>query len=96
MLLYIVQCVFGNMIKCTVAMVAHGRVVTSSPQITEVKQRLARLVLGWVTGAQVTLPAMCRDVGQTFHMIVNGNCCRKCAEFSQRRLDRTREEFQYQ
>ena len=30
-------------------MVAHGRVVTSSRQITEVKQRRARLVLGWVT-----------------------------------------------
>ena len=28
---------------------AHGRVVTSSRQITEVKQRRARLVLGWVT-----------------------------------------------
>ena len=31
-------------------LVAHGRVVTSSRQITEVKQRRARLVLGWVTG----------------------------------------------
>ena len=30
-------------------MVAHGRMVTSSRQITEVKQRRARLVLGWVT-----------------------------------------------
>ena len=30
-------------------MVAHGRVVTSSRQITEVKQCRARLVLGWVT-----------------------------------------------
>ena len=34
-------------------MVAHGRVVTSPLQVTEVKQRRARLVLGWVTGAQV-------------------------------------------
>ena len=37
-------------------MVAHGRMVTSSRQITEVKQRRARLVLGWVTAARVTLP----------------------------------------
>ena len=29
--------------------VAHGRVVTSSHQIIEVKQRLARLVFGWVS-----------------------------------------------
>ena len=49
--------------------VAHGRVVTSSGQITEVKQRRARLVLGWVTDAQVTLPAMCRGVGQAFHIM---------------------------
>ena len=47
--------------------VAHGRVVANSHQITEVKQRRARLVLGWVTGAWVTLPAMCRGVGQAFH-----------------------------
>ena len=33
-------------------MVAHGRMVTSSRQITEVKQRRARLVLGWVTVAR--------------------------------------------
>ena len=33
-------------------MVAHGRMVTSSRQITEVKQRRARLVLGWVTAAR--------------------------------------------
>ena len=53
-----------------VAMVAHGRVVTSSRQITEVKQRRARLVLGWVTaGARVTLSAMCRGVGQAFHIM---------------------------
>ena len=32
--------------------VAHGRMVTSSRQITEVKQRRARLVLGWVTAAR--------------------------------------------
>ena len=44
------------------ALVAHGRMVTSSRQITEVKQRRARLVLGWVTAARVTLPAMCRGV----------------------------------
>ena len=50
-------------------MVAHGRVVTSSRQITEVKQRRARLVLGWVTDARVTLPAMCRGVGQAFHIM---------------------------
>ena len=49
--------------------VAHGRVVTSSHQITEVKQRRARLVLGWVTAARVTLPAMCRGVGQAFHIM---------------------------
>ena len=51
-------------------MVAHGRVVTSSRQITEVKQRRARLVLGWVTaGARVMLSAMCRGVGQAFHIM---------------------------
>ena len=50
-------------------LVAHGRVVTSSRQITEVKQRRARLVLGWVTAARVTLPAMCRGVGQAFHIM---------------------------
>ena len=47
---------------------AHGRLVTSSRQITEVKQRRARLVLGWVTAARVTLPAMCRGVGQASHI----------------------------
>ena len=50
-------------------MVAHGRVVTSSRQITEVKQRRARLVLGWVTAARVTLSAVCRGVGQAFHIM---------------------------
>ena len=49
-------------------MVAHGRMVTSSRQITEVKQRRARLALGWVTAARVTLPAMCRGVGQASHI----------------------------
>ena len=48
--------------------IAHGRMVTSSPQITEVKQRRARLVLGWVTAVRVTLPAMCRGVGQASHI----------------------------
>ena len=38
-------------------MVAHGRVITSSCQITEVKQRRAQLILGWMTGARVMLPA---------------------------------------
>ena len=47
---------------------AHGRKVTSSRQITEVRQRRARLVLGWVTAAPVTLPAMCRGVGQASHI----------------------------
>ena len=32
--------------------IAHGRMVTSSRQITEVKQRRARLVLGGVTAAR--------------------------------------------
>ena len=36
--------------------VAIGRMVTSSPQITEVKQRQVRLVLGWVTAAQSSHP----------------------------------------
>ena len=49
--------------------VAHGRVLTSSHQITEVKQRRAGLVLGWVTVARVTLPAMCTGVGQAFHIM---------------------------
>ena len=48
---------------------AHGLVVTSSRQTTEVKQRQARLVLVWVTGARVTLPVMCRGVGKAFHII---------------------------
>ena len=51
-----------------VHLVAHGRVVTSSRQINEVKQRQTRLVLGWVTGARVTLLAMCRGVGQASHI----------------------------
>ena len=51
-----------------VPVVAHGRMVTSSRQITEVKQRQARLVLGWVTAARVTLPVMCRGVGQASHI----------------------------
>ena len=50
--------------------VAHGRVVTSSSQITEVKQHQAQLVLGWVTDARVTLPAMCRGVGQASHIML--------------------------
>ena len=33
-------------------LVAHGRMVASSRQITEVKQRQARLVLEWVTAAR--------------------------------------------
>ena len=55
--------------KVFLGMVAHGRVVTSSRQITEVKQRRARLVFGWVTAARVTLPAMYRGVGQAFHIM---------------------------
>ena len=47
---------------------AHGRMITSSHQITEVKQRRARLVLGWVIVARVTLSAMCRGVGQASHI----------------------------
>ena len=94
-------------------MVAHGRVVTSSRQITEVKQRRARLVLGWVIGARVMLPAMCRGVGLSYHAasvhpavmgtwwneqwrIVNGNSCRKCAEFSPEEMRPYKREFQYQ
>ena len=50
-------------------MVAHGRVVTSSCQITEVKQRRPWLVLGLSTGAQVTLLAMCKGVGQAPHIM---------------------------
>ena len=46
----------------------HPAMVTSSRQITEVKQRRARLVLGWVTTARVTVPAMCRCVGQASHI----------------------------
>ena len=42
--------------------------VTSSRQITEVKQRRARLVRGCVTAALVTLSAMCKGVGQAFHI----------------------------
>ena len=52
-----------------VIVVAHGLVLTSSRQITEVKQRRARLVLGWVTAhCSSHAPAMCRGVGQAFHI----------------------------
>ena len=47
----------------------HCRVVTSSHHITEVKQHRARLVLGQVSGARVTVPAMCEGVGQASHII---------------------------
>ena len=50
-------------------MVTHSRVVTSSRQITEVNQCQAQLVLGWVTGARVTLLAMCRGVAQASHIM---------------------------
>ena len=47
----------------------HGRVVTSSRQITEVKQRRDRLALGWVTAhCSSHAPAMCRGVGQASHI----------------------------
>ena len=49
-------------------MVAHGQMVTSSRQITEVKQRRAQCLLGWVTAARVRLLAMCRGVGQASHI----------------------------
>ena len=48
-------------------MVAHGRVVTNSRQITEVKQRRAWLVLGWMTAS---------------HWLVFESCCRPCVEVS--------------
>ena len=48
----------------------HGRVVTISRQITEVEQCRAQFVLGWVTGARVTLPATCRGVGQASHIML--------------------------
>ena len=51
-----------------ITVVALGRMVTSSRQITKVEQRRARLVLGYVTAAGVTLPAMCRGVGQASHI----------------------------
>ena len=41
-----------NHLKAIARDQAHGRVVTSSCQITEVKQCRVRLVLGWVTGAR--------------------------------------------
>ena len=68
--------------------------VTSSRQVTEVKQYWSRLVLGWVTGALVTLLAMCRGVWQDSHIMsamsmqqwrvpggmrkLHCNDCRKC------------------
>ena len=54
---------------CGTSFDTHGRVVTSSCQMTEVEQRRARLVLGWVTGARVMLPAMCRGVWQASHIM---------------------------
>ena len=50
-------------------MVAHDRVVTSSHQITEVKQCRARLILGWMAGARVTTLAMSGDVWQASHIM---------------------------
>ena len=44
-------------------MVAHGRVVTSSRQITEVKQRRARLVLGWVVSTWMGDRCSCHAAG---------------------------------
>ena len=68
-----IKCLFETpykrLVKLSLHLVAHGCVVTSSRQITEVKQHQARLVLGWVTGARVMLPAMCRGVGQAFHIM---------------------------
>ena len=57
--------------NCLRSLVAHGRVVICSSQITEIKHRRAQLVLGWVTVAQVMLPAMCTGVGQAtrYHAI---------------------------
>ena len=49
--------------------VAHGRVVTSSHQITEVKQRSAPLVFGWMTSSRITLSTMCRSVEQASHVM---------------------------
>ena len=58
-----------NHLLTTNCVVAHGRVVTSSRQITEVKQRRARLVLGWVTAhCSSHVQAMCRGVGQASHI----------------------------
>ena len=51
------------------SLVAHGRSVTSSSQITEVKQHRDQLVLGWVTSPRVTLMAMCRGIGQASHVM---------------------------
>ena len=48
----ILQIIWNLLMNCT----AHGRMVTSSRQITEVKQRRARLVLGWVTAARSSHP----------------------------------------
>ena len=59
------QCKF----KLILSVVAQGQAITSSRQITEVKQLLALLVLGWVTSTQVTLPAMCSGVGQASHVM---------------------------
>ena len=50
-------------------MVADGRVVTSSRQIIEVKQCQAQLALRWMTNARVTLPAMCRGIGQVSNIM---------------------------
>ena len=52
-----------NIISIMIYMVAHGLAVACLCQITEVKQRGARLALGWVTCVRVMPPAMCRGVG---------------------------------
>ena len=57
------------MLVLSCSVVTHDRVLTSSHQIAEVKQRRARLVFEWVTGARVTLPAICRGLGQASHIM---------------------------
>ena len=68
-------------------LLTHNQVVTSSRYITEVKQRRSWLVLGWVTGALVMLPAMCRGVGQASHIIPPLSTEKLCLPGVTRRLN---------
>ena len=98
------------MVYMVIYVVAHGRAVTSSRQITEVKQRRAQFSTwmgdrcsshagGHVYRCWASLsyhaasvhPAVMGTWWKEQWRIVNGNSCRKCAEFSPEEMDSIRE-----